>query len=116
MKNKFNCIVCPLGCLLEVEFTGESDLRVCGNTCARGEKYARDECFNPKRTVTSTVVCNGGGVVSVKTDRAIPKDKIAECMKKINNASVDLPVCIGDIIIKDVFGSNVVATQNKEIL
>ena len=36
-----------------------------------------------------------------------------ECMKIINKTVADLPICVGDVIIMNVFGSNVVATQNR---
>ena len=64
------------------------------------------------RTITSTVRCEDGRVISVKTDRPIPKAKMFECMKMINSATAHLPIHIGDVIIEDVFGSNVVATEN----
>ena len=51
--------------------------------------------------------------MAVKTDNTIPKEKVFDCMKIINNTTIDLPVSVGDVIIKDVFGSNVVCTQNK---
>lgn len=113
MKRELTCIVCPMGCPLTVDFDNGSILSVAGNTCPRGKKYAEDECLSPKRTITSTVKCDNGDVLSVKTDCAIPKDKVFDCMKIINNAIAHLPVSVGDVIIKDVFGSNVVATQNK---
>ena len=47
------CIICPRGCLLEVEL-GEN-IAVSGNLCPRGKVYAENECTNPQRTVTSTV-------------------------------------------------------------
>ena len=53
-------------------------------------------------------------MVSVKTDTTIPKEKVFECMEIINKTSVSLPISVGDVIIKDVFGSNVVATQNRK--
>lgn len=114
MKRNLTCIVCPMGCSLEVELDGDKVLSVSGNTCKRGEVYAQNECTNPQRTVTSTVKCKNGAIVSVKTDRTIPKGKIAECMKIINNAQPELPIKVGDVIIEDVFGSNIVATQNME--
>ena len=49
----------------------------------------------------------------MKTDRPIPKEKMAECMAIINSAVAQCPIAIGDVIISDVFGSNIVATQNK---
>ena len=114
MEKKLTCIICPLGCELTVDIEGKNVLSVNGNTCPRGKKYATDECTNPMRTVTSTVRCADGGVVAVKTDSAIPKKDMSECMKIINKSVAHLPISVGDIIIKDVFGANVVATQNKE--
>ena len=113
MKRELTCIVCPVGCQLVAEIENGAVTSVSGNTCPRGKKYAEDECIHPMRTVTSTVKCSDGSVVSVKTDRTIPKDKIFECMKIINSTITDLPVCVGDVIIEDVFGSKVVATENK---
>ena len=114
MKRELTCIVCPMGCQLSVDFEDGKILSVSGNTCPRGEKYASDECLCPKRTVTSTVRCNDGSVLPVKTETTIPKDKIFECMKIINNVKVDLPISVGDVIIENVFGSRVVATQNRK--
>ncbi len=114
MERKLTCIICPLGCELTVQTEDKKVLDVKGNTCPRGKFYAENECTNPQRTITSTVKCNDGSLVSVKTDKPIPKEKMVECMQIINRAVATLPVSIGDIIIEDVFGSNIVATQNKE--
>lgn len=113
MKRNLTCIVCPMGCSLEAEIENGKVIKVCGNTCPRGEKYAVSECTNPMRTVTSTVRCSDGQIVSVKTDRPIPKDKVFECMKIINNAKPHLPIKVGCAIIKDIFGCNIIATQNS---
>ena len=112
MTRELTCIICPRGCGLKVEIEDGKVLRVTGNSCPRGVKYAEDECCNPMRTITSTVRCEDGRVISVKTDRPIPKAKMFECMKMINSATAHLPIHIGDVIIEDVFGSNVVATEN----
>ena len=113
MKRELTCIVCPIGCQLTVELENGKVTAVGGNTCPRGKVYAENECTNPQRTITSTVKCSDGSMVDVKTDRTIPKEKMFECMEIINNKILDLPVSIGDVIIEDVFGSNIVATQNK---
>ena len=113
-KKNLTCIICPLGCELSIEFDGEEIKSVSGNTCKRGEKYAISECTDPQRTVTSTVRCDNGQVVAVKTDRTIPKDKIFDCMKIINNAVAHLPISVGDVIIEDVYGAKVIATQNMQ--
>ena len=113
MQRNLTCIICPMGCPLQVELEDGRVVKVSGNTCPRGEKYAIQECVNPMRTVTSTVRCRDGQMISVKTDRPIPKGKVEECMKIINNANPCLPIEIGCVIIEDVFGSNIIATQNS---
>ena len=89
--------------------------KVEGNFCKRGVTYANDECTNPKRTVTSTVRCESGAVVSVKTDTTVPKEKMFEVMAEINGAVAKDSVKIGDVIIENVCGTaaNVVATSNN---
>ena len=114
MKRSLTCIVCPMGCPMVAEIENGGVVSVTGNTCPRGKQYAVDECTNPVRTVTSTVRVKGGGVVAVKTDRAIPKALVFEAMRVINGACVTLPVCIGDVVIRDLLstGANVVITAN----
>ncbi|MBE7045780.1 MAG: DUF1667 domain-containing protein [Ruminococcaceae bacterium] len=114
MKRNLTCIICPIGCALEVELEGKQVISVSGNTCPRGKAYAETECTNPQRTVTTTVRCEDGRVLPVKTDRPIPKEKMSECMKIINQTVAPLPISIGDVIIKDVCGSNIVATAKAE--
>ena len=52
-------------------------------------------------------------MVAVKTETTIPKDKMFEAIQLINHTVVSLPVNVGDVLIKDVFGTNIVATQNR---
>ena len=109
-KRELTCIVCPRGCQLTVELEGKTVLSVSGNICKRGKMYAENECTNPMRTVTTTAKTSNGGVVAVKTETTIPKEKMFEC----NNAVVKLPAKVGDVVLEDVFGSRVVVTQNCE--
>ena len=77
------CIGCPMGCPLIVTMEAGEVISVTGNTCKRGDVYARKEVTNPTRIVTSTVRVFGGDadMVSVKTKEDIPKGKIFECVK-----------------------------------
>ena len=111
MKRELTCIVCPIGCSLTAETEDGKVLNVSGNTCPRGKVYAENECTNPTRTITTTVRCKTGEMLSVKTDTPIPKDKIFEAMKIINKISPVLPISAGDVIMDDVFGSKLVATK-----
>ena len=112
------CIGCPMGCPLTVTMENGEVLSVTGNTCPNGDKYARKEVTDPRRTVTSTVKIKGGvlPVVSVKTATDIPKNKIFDCMKEIDKIEIDAPVSIGDIVIKDVCGTGVDVIVTKNIL
>ena len=91
------CINCPLGCALTVTLENGEVTRVTGNTCPRGEAYARKECTNPTRIVTTTVRVEGGRlpVVSVKTASDIPKGKITDCVRALKDVKVKAPVHIG---------------------
>lgn len=114
MKRELTCIACPIGCALTVTIEDKKVISVEGNTCPRGKDYAINECTAPVRTVTSTVMCENGDLVSVKTKNPIPKDKIFEAMSIINKTVASLPISVGDIIIEDLFGSPLVATQDKK--
>ena len=108
------CIVCPMGCQLEVELSDGKVVSVKGNTCPRGEKYAIDECTHPTRTLTSFVKVEGCEMASVKSEAALPKDKIFDCMKEINKVVLKAPVKIGDVVVENILGTgvNIVATKN----
>ena len=99
-KRELICINCPLGCMLTVEMDGKKVVSVSGNTCPRGEAYAKKEVTNPTRIVTSTVKVEGGKthMVSVKTKSDIPKEKIFDCVKALKGVTVKAPVHIGDVI------------------
>ena len=116
-KRELICIGCPLGCPLTVTME-ETGITVTGNTCKRGEIYAKKEVTDPTRVVTSSVHVNDGVIpmVSVKTKEDIPKDKIFACMEEVRRVSVAAPVHIGDIVIEDCAGTGVpvIATKNVE--
>lgn len=117
MKKQFTCINCPMGCQVVVTMDGEEITNIEGNNCKRGENYVRDEVKDPKRMVTSTVRIKGNKdySVPVKTETAIPKGLIFDCMREINNTEISSPVHIGDVVIEDVLGTgvNVLATDER---
>lgn len=106
MIKKLTCITCPMGCDIEIEMDEGEILSIKGNSCPRGEKYARSEMLHPERMVTSTVKTDGKKKrLPVITSKAVPKEEIFNVMKEINSAKVCLPVQSGDIIIKNVCGT-----------
>ncbi|HKM30106.1 MAG TPA: DUF1667 domain-containing protein [Bacilli bacterium] len=112
--HKFICIVCPKGCHLEVD----ENLKVTGHGCKRGETYGISEATNPVRMVTSTVKIKSELLtrLPVRTDQAIPKNRIFDIMDEINKLEVVAPVKVKDILIADVLGlgANIIATRSVE--
>lgn len=110
------CINCPLGCRLTATLEKGEVRAVTGNTCPRGEVYARRELSAPTRILTSTVRVTGGTlpVVSVKTADGIPKGRIFDCVEAIRDIELKAPVVMGQVVLADVCGTGVdiVATKN----
>ena len=115
-KHELICIVCPIGCHLEVIKNGE-EYTVEGNKCPRGKKYGIKELTNPTRVVTSTVRIKGGILnrLPVKTNGDIAKEKIFECMKLLNKIEVESPIKVGSVIIKDVLGTSVDVVASRSM-
>jgi CxxC motif-containing protein len=115
MKKQLFCVVCPVGCLLDVEIVDGECLSISGHGCPRGEAYARQECLEPARMVSTSILIPGRILpLSVRTDRPLPKDKIMDCLQEIGKISPCLPVKVGDILLADVLktGVNIIATRN----
>jgi CxxC motif-containing protein len=96
---------------------GGNVVSVSGNTCKRGDDYARKEMTDPRRIVTSTVRVTGGilPVVSVKTASDIPKKKIEECLSQLKGVEVDAPIQIGDVVLENVAGTGISVVATKAI-
>ena len=84
---------------------------VTGNTCPRGEAYARKEVTDPTRIVTTTVRVADG-----KVEHDISKDKIFDCIAALRGVTIKAPVHIGDIVLENVAGTgvNIVAAGNVD--
>lgn len=115
-QRQLTCIGCPMGCQLTATIENGVVTAVTGNTCKRGDSYARKECVAPARTVTGTVRCTGGlaPVVSVRTEGEVPKEKVFDVAHALNTALAHLPIAAGDVVIPDVCGTgiNVIATKS----
>ena len=113
MQRKLTCIICPRGCELTANINGD-EIEVSGQSCPRGKAYAVDECIHPMRTVTSTVRVSDkeNTMVSVRTAAPIPKEKIFEVMEIIRGTEVKSPVKIGDVVVSDVFGTDIIITKD----
>ena len=119
MRN-ITCIVCPIGCGIEIESGDENNLMITGNKCQRGAVYAQEEIRSPKRVVTATASLNEVNCsvrrVPVKTSVPCLREKIPELLNDIYMIKVSLPVKIGDALITNWKnqGIDVVATRSIE--
>ncbi|MBQ0145652.1 MAG: DUF1667 domain-containing protein [Lachnospiraceae bacterium] len=119
MKNRtFTCIICPNGCDIAVEYDDEGYFRCEGNLCPKGEKYVLNELTAPQRTISSSVVVDGGELplASVRLNGPVPKDRIFDVMKEIRAIRLKAPVKAGTVLIKNIFGfdSDLIVTRNVE--
>jgi len=116
MKKELICIGCPLGCPLTVDFTKKTVKSISGNRCNIGLDYAEKETFNPERTLTTTVRIKNGHLplVSVRTSKPIPKNRIFDTMILLAKVEIEAPIRIGEKIIENLFDTNtsIVATKN----
>ncbi len=116
-KIPLTCIICPIGCLMEVTVKHTENkktvLEVKDNTCPRGEDYAKKELIDPTRTLTTTIAVISGEspLVPVKTDGEVPKERLLDCMEIIRRKCAQAPIKRGDILIQDILatGVNVIA-------
>ncbi|EID84977.1 hypothetical protein MSI_15730 [Treponema sp. JC4] len=107
------CIICPMGCTMEVTTEGEGANRrvvsVTDNGCKRGPEYVEKELLNPTRTLTTTITVQNGDltVVPVKTAGEVPKNMLLQCMEVIRRATVKAPIKTGDVLLHDILGTGV---------
>jgi len=107
------CIICPASCTLRVVVDKDGIVEVRGNQCPRGVEYAKQEVLEPRRYVISVVRVHHGDMptVSVITGKPVPKDCIWRVMELLASIEVEAPVEIGDVVLKDICGTDVVATR-----
>ncbi|MGB9768991.1 MAG: DUF1667 domain-containing protein [Dictyoglomus sp.] len=114
---KLTCIICPLGCNLIIEESEE--IKITGNKCPKGIKYALEEIKNPKRVVTTTVKVKGGiyPVIPVKTSSPIPKDYIFPLLEELAEIELTAPVPIGFKVLENIFnlGIDVITTKEMKV-
>ena len=104
------CIVCPMSCHLEVTLDEDKRVtRVQGNTCPRGEAYARKEVIAPQRMVTTTVRILHAAypLLPIITAKEVPKERIFDVMEACKTVRIDAPVAYGDVVIANVAGLGV---------
>jgi CxxC motif-containing protein len=112
------CVLCPNGCSVRVDIEEGSPSCIRnmeGCQCEKGLEWAEQEICNPVRTITSSILVEDGEMplVSVRTDVAVPLEKILAVMEEIRGKIVRAPIESGDLLICNPAGvcCNLVATR-----
>jgi len=117
-EKRLICVSCPIGCEITVRLEQGTITEVSGNRCPRGETYARQEAVDPMRVLPTNVKVLHGALplVSVKTDRPVPRRAIEAIMRRVRALSVEAPVGAGQVLADDLPGTDakLVATRTVE--
>jgi CxxC motif-containing protein len=115
-KKHFVCVVCPVGCEIDVVHDGGRIISMEGNECEKSEEFVRQELIEPMRILTSTVRIEGSSwpVIPVRTDKSVPKRLFPRIMRQLRSVRLRAPVNMLDVVMKDVLrtGANIVATRS----
>jgi len=114
-KKHFVCVVCPVGCEIDVVHDGSKIISTEGNKCDKSEEFVSQELIEPMRILTTTVRIQGSRwpVIPVRTDRAVPQRLFPRIMKLLRLVELQAPVNMLDVVVRDILhtGANVIATR-----
>ena len=116
-EQKITCIICPIGCKIFVKTNGKQITVTEGSRCKKGIHYAISEILDPRRMLTTSILVKGGEwpLVSVKSTRAIPKNKLFPILEQIKKTTINAPVISGQTIIRNVLNSGIDFVATKTI-
>ena len=100
------CINCPKGCRINVSLIDDAaqaspdNIKIAGNACPAGEKYAIQELSSPMRVVTTTVAVKDDRtiLVPVRTSAPVPKERVSDVLKRCRRIKAELPVKTGQVL------------------
>ena len=114
-KKHFVCVVCPVGCEVDVVHDGSRIISMEGNECEKSEEFVSQELIEPMRILTTTVRVEGSRwpVIPVRTDKAVPKRLFPPIMRQLRHIKLQAPVNMFDVVVRDVLrtGANIIATR-----
>jgi CxxC motif-containing protein len=129
MDDRLTCILCPIGCELDVSRVGDK-LEVKGNECDKGLNFAADEVLHPKRNLATSVPARAetgaagtlpaagtsARMISVRLTAGVPREMIFPILAEIAKLRPALPVRRGQVLIANVLGTgaDVIATRTVD--
>lgn len=117
-KKHFTCVICPIGCDIDVELQNNNVVSMEGSKCEKGKEFVLQELEEAMRILTTTVPIKGAkwAMVPVRTDKPIPKRLLSKVIEQLADVELQAPVKMYHVIVKDVAGTdaNIVATRNMK--
>ena len=114
-KRHFVCVICPLGCEIDVVHDGDRIISMEGNKCKKSDEFVKQELIEPMRVLTTTVRIQGARwpIIPVRTDKPVPKRLFPRIMRQLRRIDLQAPVGMLDVVVKDVAGTgaNVIAAR-----
>ena len=109
------CVLCPVGCELQVRKDESGELDVQGNQCDKGLPFAVEEILHPKRNLATSIPVQGTAskMVSVRLSGPVLREMIFPILAEIAKLRPEVPVRRGQVLIADVLGTgvDVIATR-----
>jgi CxxC motif-containing protein len=113
--DRLTCVLCPVGCELEVLKGPAGEPSVKGNQCDQGVPFALEEILRPKRNLATSVPVRGTAakMVSVRLSGPVARDMIFPILAEIAPLRPETPVRRGQVLIANVLGTgvDVIATR-----
>ncbi len=113
--DRLTCVLCPVGCELEIGKDAAGELQINGNQCDKGIPFAVEEVLRPQRNLATSVPVRGTAarMVSVRLSRPVPREMIFPILSEIARLRPEAPVRRGQVLIADVLGTgaDVLATR-----
>ena len=117
-KKHFTCVICPLGCEIDVELQNGNVVSMEGSKCEKGKEFVLQELEEAMRILTTTVPVKGAkwAMLPVRTDKPIPKRLLSKVIEQLADIELHAPVKMYHVIVKDVAGTDasIVATRNMK--
>ncbi len=115
-KKEFICIVCPLSCKIKINKGKNGSLSFIGQTCKRGQSYARAEYTHPCRYLTTTIRIKSAKIplLPVRSSAPLPKENLFPAQNILKNKIVSAPIKCGEVIIKNILDTkiDIIATRS----
>jgi CxxC motif-containing protein len=117
-KKHFTCVICPVGCEIDVELQNGNVVSINGSKCQKGKEFVLQELEEAMRILTTTVSIKGAkwAMLPVRTDKPIPKRLLFKVIEQLADIELRAPVKMYDVVLKDVADTDatVIATRNMK--